>query len=127
MNRVHDSIFTIIKEWAQESESKQFLLSNSKGGKLDVKNFRTRNFYPFLKDIGILEKDEKRPRLTPHSTRHTFISEMVKNNSKPEYLQRIVGHEKYETTVDFYTHVREDDFEIMVQQVNAGIKFEKDN
>ena len=44
-------------------------------------NFRTRDFYPLIERLGICESPKpdqngrkERRRITPHSTRHTFIS-----------------------------------------------------
>ena len=44
---------------------------------------------------------------------------MVQSNAKPELLQKVIGHENYETTVDFYTHFTKEDIDEMVAQVNA--------
>ena len=119
---IHRNILPFVKQWVEENKSGTYLLPNAKGGKTDVKNFRTRQFYPLLKRIGILSDDEK-PRLTPHSTRHTFISEMVRNSSKPEYLQRIVGHEQYNTTIDLYTHITNEDINSLISEVNQHVSF----
>ena len=119
---IHKDILPFIAEWVKAGGNGTYLLSNAKGGKMDVKNFRMRQFYPLLKRIGILNDDEK-PRLTPHSTRHTFISEMVRNSSRPEYLQRIVGHEQYETTIDLYTHITDEDIDSLIAEVNQHVSF----
>ncbi len=120
---IHKDVLPFIIVWMEENKNRKCLLCNQRGNKMDVDNFRNRYFYPFLEEIKILEKNAKPPRLTPHSTRHTFISEMVKNDSKPEYLQRIVGHEQYETTIDFYTHITGDDIENLIKEVDEHLSF----
>ncbi len=119
---IHQAVLPFVKQWIEKNKSGTYLLPNARGGKTDVKNFRTRQFYPLLKRIGILSDDEK-PHLTPHSTRHTFISEMVRNSSKPEYLQRIVGHEQYNTTIDLYTHITNEDINSLISEVNQHVSF----
>lgn len=73
------------------------LLSGYVGDKLP-ENFRKRNYFPLLEKLGI-------PRKKPHSTRHTYATRAVKEGMAPEILQKILGHSKYETTVDVYTHL----------------------
>ncbi len=120
---IHNDVLPFIVAWVEDSKGKNYLLRNRKGNKMDDKNFREREFYPFLEEIGILEKDVRPRRLTPHDTRHTFISEMVKNDAKPEFLQQIVGHEQYETTIDFYTHITEEDIHRLISEVDNHLNF----
>ena len=114
---IHEKIYPFIESWYNPDN--KYLLTNSKGGKKNARNFREREFYPFLEEIGIISKTDKTRRLTPHSTRHTFASMMVQADAKPELLQKIIGHENYETTVDIYTHFTKDDISEMLNQINA--------
>lgn len=113
---IHRNILPYIEQWYNHGG--RFLLCNTKGNKLDAKNFRDRRFYPLLERLNIIDQVQKgiKPRLTPHCTRHTFISMMVEKNAKAELLKDIVGHSKYETTVDCYTHTI--DVTSLVQQVD---------
>lgn len=115
---IHSTIMPYVELWYQQGN--EYLVSSPTGKHIDSANFRSRKFYPFLESLGIIDKVEigSAPRLTPHSTRHTFISMMVNQNAKPELLQRIVGHEQYETTVDFYNHITQDDIGKLVAEVN---------
>lgn len=113
---INEKIYPFIEGWY--SPDNKYLLTNSKGGKKNARNFREREFYPFLEEVGILSKEDDKRRLTPHSTRHTFASMMVQAGAQPELLQKIIGHENYETTIDTYTHFTKDDISSMVSQVN---------
>lgn len=125
MNRVIPILPTIrpfIEKWydkafevddnGERQQIHRFLITNQNGGKMDLKNFRSRQFYPVLLELGILElpKDvesfskEYPPRLTPYCTRHTFASIAVKAGVKTEVLQELMGHEEYSTTADYYEH-----------------------
>ncbi len=42
--------------------------------------------------------------MTPHSTRHTFASLAVEAGIRPEFLQPIIGHANYATTINIYHH-----------------------
>lgn len=113
---IHDLILPFIEKWYNKEN--KYLLINTIGGKINVRNFREREYYPYLAEVGITLSPEDH-RLTPHCTRHTFASRMVQANAKPELLQKIIGHENYETTVDVYTHFTKEDIKEMVAQVNA--------
>jgi site-specific recombinase XerD len=43
-------------------------------------------------------------RLTPYCCRHTFITRLTSLNASPAMLQELVGHDDYETTLN-YTHL----------------------
>jgi integrase len=71
-------------------------------------------FYPTLAELGLIAPPIKssttgknlyiNPRLTPHSTRHTFASLSVASGVAPDDLQKIIGHADFETTADIYVH-----------------------
>lgn len=74
----------------------ELLLSGYTGDKI-VANFRRRNYYPLLNELGIERK-------TPHATRHTYASRARQGGMQPEILQKILGHANYTTTADIYVH-----------------------
>lgn len=104
---IHPKIMPFVRAWAGQGQ--QYLISNANGGKKDPKNFRGREFYPLLIDLGILDaaKDDdgapkllegkypipaKPTRLTPHCTRHTFASLLSTAGVTDDVLIRLIGH-----------------------------------
>lgn len=49
------------------------------------------------------------PKITPHICRHTYCSNMAKAGINPKVLQYLMGHAEIETTLNTYTHVKEND------------------
>ena len=41
----------------------------------------------------------------PHAIRHTFCSRCFEKGMEPKVVQMLMGHAKYSTTIDIYTHV----------------------
>lgn len=81
-------------EYFKGKASGKLLLSGYEGDKI-AKNFRKRQYYPLLERLGIEKKN-------PHCTRHTYTTWAVNNGVKPETLQKILGHTKYETTMGYF-------------------------
>lgn len=81
---------------------------------MSARDLRKKQFYPCLAELGMIapavkskttgKMEYKNPRLTPHSTRHTFASLSALAGMPPEILQKIIGHANYETTADIYVH-----------------------
>jgi integrase len=65
---------------------------------IDDRNWRTRSYYPTLERLGI-------ERVSPHKARHTFATRGAKAGIPQTVLQNLLGHAKYDTTADYYTHV----------------------
>ena len=88
--------------FAAKSAGKKKLLDGYSGNK-DIKNFRDRDYKPLLRKLNI-DTDK-----TPHCTRHTYASRAVKEQLRPEYLRKIMGHSAYSTTIEKYTHIPPED------------------
>lgn len=44
-------------------------------------------------------------KVYPHAIRHTFCSRCFEKGMNPKYVQGLMGHQHYSTTIDIYTHV----------------------
>lgn len=92
------------------------LLISGYSGQRTPENFRKRDYYDLLARLGIEKK-------TPHATRHTYASRAVKEGLAPEVLQRVLGHAKYSTTADVYTHL---DAQTLISAVTNSLLTNKD-
>lgn len=45
------------------------------------------------------------PRFTPHCLRHTFATNCITRGMRPKTLQRLLGHNSLQMTMDLYCHV----------------------
>lgn len=72
--------------------------SNTKGGFLIKSNIKRAR-------IQICKRAEV-PNVTFHELRHTHATLMLEMNEHPKIVQQRLGHEKVETTLDIYSHVR---------------------
>lgn len=93
---IHSRILPIVRKWM--ALGGKYLLTNANGGMIDDRNWRTRSYYPTLERLGI-------ERVSPHKARHTFATRGAKAGIPQTVLQNLLGHAKYDTTADYYTHV----------------------
>ena len=93
----------------KSKKSGKALLLGSYKGNHDQDNFRKNEYNNLLRSLNIdIEK-------TPHSTRRTYATRAVKENVDPAMLKAILGHEKYSTTIEYYTKF---DAETLVKEID---------
>lgn len=105
---IHPKIQKYIQKWYDKNGD--YLICNSNGGRLHANNYRNRRYYP------VLEKLEIR-KLNPHCCRHTFASLLRKAGADTKSIQKLVGHAKYSTTADIYTHTDIEELKIAVNKI----------
>ena len=112
------------------------ILKNQKAkmNKLKVKALKWKD-YIFLNDNGELIENNtylssllwickklNLPRFTMHILRHTFASRCISAGMSPKVLQTILGHSKFEMTMDYYVHSNEDEKRSQIEMVSQALK-----
>ena len=92
----------------------EYLCSSPKGQRYDAKNFRSRQFYPFL-DKYNLNSDGK---LTPHSCRHTYALLCVKYGLNQKATMDLLGHSKFSTTAEIYANATAKDIDFLTSEAD---------
>lgn len=88
-----------LKEYKEKQKPKSSLVaSNAEGGFLIKSNIKRAR-------IQICKRTEV-SNVTFHELRHTHATLMLEINEHPKIVQQRLGHEKVETTLDIYSHVR---------------------
>jgi len=88
------------QKWANLYDNNLHLLfPNSCGKPINFENYRKRYWDKLCKAAKMPEG------FTPHSLRHTAITQMILNNVDIKTVQMRAGHASIRTTLDVYTHV----------------------
>ena len=74
----------------------------------DPDNFVKRDFASVLRKAGVR-------RVRFHDLRHTFATLMISRGVNPKYLQRVMGHENFSTTMDTYGHLYPEESDHLVR------------
>lgn len=123
---INDRIYPYIANWYRKGASNQYLVENSRNKKMSENNWRTRDFYPTLERLHLISPPKRdrnghlvAPRaLTPHSCRHTFISNARSKGIPKEIIAMIVGHEHPDDMTEIYGHITEQDMQNMQSAAN---------
>ena len=62
---------------------------------------------------------EELPTITPHVCRHTYCTNMAKSGISPSTLQYLMGHADIATTLGVYTHLKYEDAEKEVRELEG--------
>lgn len=92
---IHTKIKSIVEKYA--AIKGETLFCKDDGMPYTPNYFRKYQYYQALTDIGI-------NRLTPHATRHTFLTRLSAAGARVEDMQALAGHEDYSVTANTYIH-----------------------
>lgn len=91
-----------------------YLLSSPQGKRYDAKNFRNRDFYPFLDKHGMNPDD----KLSPNSCRHTYALLCVKFGLNQKATMDLLGHSKFSTTAEIYANATAKDIDFLTREAD---------
>lgn len=95
---IHNRILPIVKKYYEENKENKYLITNFKGEKFKYENYRRNKWDKVLQQLDIDIE------LTPHCSRHTFITLLREKKADELVIKRIVGHSNRNVT-DLYTHI----------------------
>lgn len=105
---IHPKIQKFIKKWYDKNGD--YLICNINGGRLHANNYRNRGYYPALEKLKIR-------KLNPHCCRHTFASLLRNAGADTISIQKLIGHAKYSTTADIYTHIYLEELKTAINKI----------
>lgn len=107
---IHPRIMPLIlKHYENKTE---WLIVNTFGTKpIRYDSFHAKRFKKLKKKL------QFRQELTPHSTRHFFVSELHRLGADKIAVQKIVGHKGQDVTEETYTHIEKDILHSIVEMI----------
>lgn len=86
-------------------------ITETNGLPVSYRTFLEKMFYPFLESLSIpCTNQAGKHTITPHRMRHTVTQLAVAAGVSPEALKSILGHSKYETTMEKYHNTVDPDY-----------------
>lgn len=72
------------------------------------------------------ELEDREPELIPHfsvhNLRHTFCTRLCEMTSDIKFIQQVMGHADFSTTMDIYTHITEENMQNKVKNISGQFK-----
>lgn len=106
---VHPKIQPYLDKWLEKHGDT--IICDKNGKRLTTDHFRRQCYYPALEAVGVR-------KLTPHATRHTFLTRLAAAGARPEDIQALAGHEDYEVTANTYIHQSEETLRAAVMKLS---------
>lgn len=109
---ISDYILPFVKAWYEDPRS-EYLFHPDKSKQFTYHNYCDSYFNPIMNQLN--------PDVTPHCTRHTFISELADNEVSQTFTKLIVGHAgAMSVTEKVYTHIP---IETFIRIVNTKLYY----
>lgn len=102
-----------LKQRVEHRAANEEVFTSAHGAVLRVRNMRRDWFDAAAKAAGL-------EGLTPHELRHTAASLAVSQGASVLALQRMLGHDKPSTTLDFYTDLFDDDLDAVATKLDSA-------
>ena len=140
---INDETLEKVREWRQrqvdEIGNMEFVFTTSTGNKLNSTDIR-KMVYRYAEKAGIQEEVEKNYRdkegnkldetykekkVKPHTLRHTFATDLLRETNNLRIVQKALGHSDISTT-QIYTHIVDGEMEEALKNFRNG-KIKKTN
>lgn len=110
-------IVTMVRGYAEahpvEGNMHSLVFPTASGKWQSTDNWRKRGFYVACEKAGLFETVDvdgqrvERPKFSPYDLRHFYASMLIEKRVNLKRLQKLMGHEKIETTLNVYGHLIE--------------------
>ncbi|WP_243425272.1 tyrosine-type recombinase/integrase [Intestinimonas butyriciproducens] len=71
------------------------------------------------------ELEDREPELLPHfsvhNLRHTFCTRLCESTNDIKFIQQVMGHADFSTTMDIYTHITQENMEEKVATIKGNL------
>ena len=72
------------------------------------------------------ELEDREPELIPHfsvhNLRHTFCTRLCEMTNDIKFIQQVMGHADFSTTMDIYSHITQEAMQNKVKQISGQFK-----
>lgn len=98
----------------ERTTDSEYFFTTARGGK-GMTTHSLRNIF-----YGICARSGIKRKITPHITRHTFVTNMLRNGANPNIVAAIAGHTNINTTCNTYAHVEQYDLDTAYRRCHVA-------
>lgn len=79
-----------------------------------------------MEEMDQAELEDREPDLLPHfsvhNLRHTFCTRLCESTNDVKFIQQVMGHADFSTTMDIYTHITQENMQEKAKSISANMK-----
>ena len=109
---IRDDLRDLIGEWLGRRPESTWLFPTREGGQVPTRYMREM-VKRVARRAGVAEWE----RVSPHSLRHTFATDLYRETTNLRLVQKALGHESVATT-EIYTHVHDGELEVALRRTS---------
>lgn len=111
---ISDDLRDLVGRWLERRPASPWLFSTRDGAQLDTRYLRT-----MVKHYAVKAGVSEAGRTSPHTLRHTFATDLLRETKNIILVQKALGHSDVSTTM-IYTHVQDDELEEALRKRRSG-------
>lgn len=78
-----------------------------------------------MEELNQAELEDREPELLPHfsvhNLRHTFCTRLCESTNDIKFIQQVMGHADFSTTMDIYTHITQESMEEKAATIKGNL------
>lgn len=79
-----------------------------------------------MEEMDQAELEDREPDLLPHfsvhNLRHTFCTRLCESTNDVKFIQQVMGHADFSTTMDIYTHITQENMQEKAKSISVNMK-----
>lgn len=79
-----------------------------------------------MEELDQAELEDREPEFLPHfsvhNLRHTFCTRLCESTNDIKFIQQVMGHADFSTTMDIYTHITEENMQEKAKNIRPSLK-----
>lgn len=109
-----DEMGELLRAWTLRRPESPYLFPTRDGGQLSTRYLRA-----MVKRIAKKAIVQEADRVSPHTLRHTFATDLYRETKNLRLVQKALGHASIQTT-QIYTHIVDEELEAALRGFGAG-------
>ena len=113
ISRITDKILPIVKEWQERPLEEVYAVVF-----MDAIAYNA-------EEMDQAELEDREPSLLPHfsvhNLRHTFCTRLCESTNDIKFIQQVMGHADFSTTMDIYTHITQENMKEKAEVIKGNL------
>lgn len=88
----------------------------------EVIYYKKSRYYNFSTTFARDREPDLLPHFSVHNLRHTFCTRLCESTNDVKFIQQVMGHADFSTTMDIYTHITQENMQEKAKNISVNMK-----